>query len=158
MSKESEMKLQCSTHIHEVMMMMKNKVGYDEDDMIFLMKKWAKIGSLMFLHRPEKGKGKYYPKFIKPHFTGGTVKATAEIYDNPPMEDDSKAKLSVYFYNRLVELANNIYVDAGYAESAFQRAEGAILRMVYNYRVLLKRKDPELGKKFESRIHRLKLD
>jgi hypothetical protein len=159
MGKEDDLKRECSSHVSEMIRLMKGKVGYDEDDMIFLIKHWVKIGET-FPGRVAQpvNKGKKYGPFIQKYFISGKVTKDSPLAENPSDEPDSKDKMSVYLYHRLNDLANQIYVDTGWGYLHFNQTEGAILRLVWNYRVMLMKSDPDLGRKFEARLHKLHLN
>ena len=153
MADEKQLKIQASNNIFEMIKFMKDKTGYDEDDIIFLIKAWIKVGETFpHVNRPAKQAGKNYGPFIKTIFVGGNVTPTSAVIPNPPNESNSKEKSSQYLYHRLNELSNHVYVDNGWGYLAFNQAEGAIMRLVWNYRVMLRQRDPELSKQFERRL------
>lgn len=157
MSKLHDMQIECNRHMNAMIQLMKGKVGYDEDDIIFLITHWVKlVASYPYPQGAPKESGKDYPRLFKSYLMSQRVSKDAELVANRKEEDpDAGDKSSTFVYRKLLHLANQIYVDTGWGFFNVRLTQSALLGMIYNYRVLLARQDAGLSRKFDARLRSL---
>lgn len=149
-------RIDCANNLSAMMRLMKDKVGYDEDDIIFLIRKWVRVGATFpGIHDPSLT-GRNYAKLFKKwlaHFKV-TAKSVELVSDDVEW---AKEKASQALYRLLGELSNRVYIpeDLTYGFILFQKVDGVFHTMVWNYRVRLFNTDAELSKAFEKRLSRL---
>jgi hypothetical protein len=139
MSKLRDMQMECNRHLSAMIQLMKGKVGYDEDDIIFLITSWVRmVAAYPYPYGDPKEYGKNYPRLFKSYLMSQRVSKDAELVVNRKEEDpDAGDKSSTFVYRKLLHLANQVYVDTGFGFFNVRLTQSALLGMIYNYRVLL---------------------
>lgn len=157
MSKLHNMQMECSRHLSAMIQLMNGKVGYDENDIIFLITNWVRtVASYPYPSGDPKEYGKNYPKLFKSYLMSQRVRKDAQLIATRKEEDpDAGDKSSTFVYRKLLHLANQIYVDTGFGFFNVRLTQSALLEMIYNYRVLLARQDAVLSRKFDARLRSL---
>ncbi len=157
MSKLHDMQVECGRHMNAMIQLMKGKVGYDEDDIIFLITHWVKlVASYPYPQGDPKESGRNYPRLFKSYLMRQRVSKDAELVATRKEEDpDAGDKSSTFVYRKLLNLANQVYVDTGWGFFNVRLTQSALLEMIYNYRVLLARQDAGLSRKFDARLRSL---
>jgi len=157
MSKAQELKTQCSMYVSAIINLMKDKPGYDEESILAILKNWVKVGGTYpYKGGDPKEGGRNYGPLMKQRLMQIKVTPKSEIYYTE--NNTEKLKASKYLWKQLMHLANSIYVDTGWGYLTFSQTEGAVFTMIYNFRVVLMKTDPEASRSFEAKLRTIRLD
>jgi len=129
--------------------------GYSSDDVITLIRLWAKVGETVYHVRD---KGKAYGAVVKKYLCQDyTAKPDDEVWRPDPNWPDEDPKASRELMKRLGDIANTIYdkEGEGWGYLAFNQAEGAMGRLVRTYEVRLSG-DADGTKAFKQKLKQLR--